>query len=573
MSRGIRPPRQRARASDRGALASALLERGVYGAAIVAVLVFILWPTLAVVWESVLSDEGLTLQRYAGLFSENAGLLWNSIWIATAATVLSVALGLVVALYMRHSKGIRGKVVFGTMLLTMISPPFVSALSYVMLFGRRGLITYDLLRLNVNPYGWHGVLLMQMVGFTPLAALLIYGVTTGMDPRLEQASLDLGASSFRTFLKVTLPLARPGIVAAGLITFVRSLSDFGTPIIIGGNFTVLATEAYLNVIALYDMGTAAAMGTLLLLPALVAFVIYRRTMRDSSMYGTPAEDAGYPARLPRTMRVLIALLTWVFVIFVMVKYGTIVSGSFTKTWGVDFSFSLRHWEGLNGSAIESFWRSIRYSLVAGVGGSFLGLLLAYVIERRRFPGRRAVEFVAMLPFLIPGPFFGIGYAIAFRQYPLALTGTAAIVVLNAMFRQIPVSAKAGAAVLSQADPILEDASADLGASRMRTLVRVVWPQLKPAFLVSFINTFTATMTTIGAIIFLISPSAKVATVVMFGAIRSGHIGEGTVFATLMIVVVLAVNLGFSWLFLRRSGTSRTKGVGYVSSLEALDQGV
>ena len=547
----------RAGASPRGVPSLPTPEGALYALIVAGLLVFVLWPVVSVFLQSVVIDGRLDFSRYAALFREDRQLLANTLLVSSLSTVLSVGLGLCVALYLSHCR-MRGKpLVFGTLMLSVISPPFVCSLVYIMLFGRRGLITWKLLGLHLNPYGWHGVVLMQTAGYVALAAFLILGVLHRVDRQLEFAALDMGASDLGALRTVTLPLAMPGILVAAVIVFIRSLSDFGTPIIIGGRFTVLATEAYLSVIGIYDMPRASAMGMVLLLPALAAFLLYRWVMGRGGFFG-PRTQLGQGERMALStgLRTALALVTWGYVAFELVKYGTILCGAFTRTWGVNFTPTLMHFRSFGANNLASFVRSLEYSLVAAAVGSVLGLMVAYILERKRPPGAAALDFIADLPYIIPGPFFGIAYILAFHEPPLVLTGTVFIVIANCVFRQLPVSVNAGVAVLKQCDPVLESAARDLGAREWRVLTDVVAPLMKPAFLIAFINTFTMTMITIGSIIFLVSPGTRLATIAMFTDIKRGDIGAASVMANLIIVSVLVANLGFSWLFLRKPGTGR-----------------
>lgn len=549
---------------------SNLIASSVYITLAVSVAVFIIWPTIAILMESVYYDGQFTLTQYISLFTENQQLLLNSIWVSTLSTFLAVVLGLIVALFISHSANRGKKTVFAVLLLTLISPPFVSALSYIMLFGRRGIITYNLLGLNINPYGWHGVVLLQSIGHASIAALIILGVLRGIDKSLEQASLDLGANSLQTLLKITIPLAKPGIVAAALICFVQSLADFGTPVIIGGNFTVLATEAYLNVIGLYNLPRAAAMGTLLLIPALIMFIIYRNVVKNSQYFSVRQSNESTLV-LSKWLNIILGVITWSFVAFQLIQYITILWGAFARTWGVDFSLSLKHINALGSSQIASFVRSLEYSFLAALIGSLIGLILAYMIERKKFPGYQFLDFMVTLPYMIPGPFLGIAYVLAFHDYPLLLTGTAFIVVVNCIYRQLPIGTKAATTVLTQLNPEIEYGARDLGASEIHAFKDVVLPALKPAFLISFINTFTTTMITIGAIIFLMVPGSEVATVQMFNAIKTGDIGLSAVIANMIIIATLGINLAFSYFILRpaRHKDTMEKEMAYVPAIEGI----
>lgn len=538
------------------------------------VLLFIVWPVMAVLRESFFPGGQFSLVHYRALFSNNGRLLKNSLVVAGLTTCFSLVMGLCIALYLTHS-GLPGKkTVLGVLLLSFVSPPFVSSLAYIMLFGRRGLITWKLLGIRWNPYGLHGVVLMEGIAFATIAAFLILAVLRGIDRSLEQASLDLGAGPTATLLHITFPLAMPGIVTAALIVFIRSLSDFGTPMIIGGNYNVLATQAYMVALGSYDMPAAAAICTVLLIPALAVFFVYRRLMgRPARFAGRRAPSAVQGLVLPAWASVVVAVVTWSFVAMEVLKYGTIFWGAFARTWGVNFSLTLDHVRALRFSKMGSFVRSLEYGFIAALAASVMGMLLAWLLGRRRGPAARFLDFVVDLPFILPGPFFGIGYLLAFNWLPAVLFGSGLLVVANCTYRQLTVGTKSGLSVLSQINPELEDAVRDQGGGQFHVLRDVVLPLMKPAFLVSFINAFTASMTTIGAIIFLVTPYTKVATVEMFEAIQNGEIGLGAVMASLIIVAVMVVNLGFSWLFLRKKNVNSGKEADYVPSVEAVAQKV
>lgn len=541
------------RASVRGAPYLLSPEGAFYALVLASLLVFVLWPVAAVFAKSVIIDGKLDFSEYVYLFTEDFALLYNSVSVSLLTTLLSLLIGTAVALYLTHTSLPGKRIVFSVLLLSIIAPPFVSSLVYVMLLGRRGLITYKLLGLDINPYGWHGVVLMQTAGFTALAALLILGVLHRVDRTMEYSAHDLGASSLSTLCTITLPLAMPGLLVAAVVVFIRSLSDFGTPIIIGGRFTVLATEAYLNVVGLYNMPRAAAMGIMLLLPALGAFLLYRRTIGRASVFSSnllPGHNQDRIAMAP-WLQWLLALCTWGYVAFEIVKYGTVLSGAVARTWGFDFTPTFKHFESLSADKLESLFRSFRYSFLAATAGAILGGVIAYIFERKRLLGAKAFDFIADLPYIIPGPFFGIAYILAFHNPPLVLTGTAFIVVANCVYRQLPISIKSCVAVLKQCRPEIEAGARDLGAKERHVLKDIVAPLMTPAILIAFVNTFTMTMVTIGGIIFLVSPHTKVATVVMFSEINRGRIGEASVLASIIIVTVLAINLLFSWIYLKK----------------------
>jgi iron(III) transport system permease protein len=523
---------------------------------LILILVFILWPILEVLIKSFFPAGSLSLALYQDIYNNKSNLLFNSIFVATLSTFFTIIFALCISIYTLFTGTRAKKLISATLMLTMISPPFISALAYITLFGKRGFITSTLLGLNMNPYDWHGIVLMQIASNVSIAALIIMGMMSGIDKRLIEASLDLGESVTGTLKRVILPLARPGIVAAAFITFIKSIADFGTPLIIGGNFKMLASEAYLAVIGRGDFPMASALSVIIIIPSIIAFFVYRSNMKHAELMAMSSSKSVQSSNLSFNLgvglRAVLMLFTWTFLIFMTLQYVSIFMSAISDYRSGQLIFTSEYIQEVSFSKMPSFFRSLYYAFIAAIATSVIGLLLSYYIERRRFKGAKSFDLIASLPYIIPGPFFGIGYVLAFNDYPLALTGTGLIVVLNCVFRQIPISTKAASATLSNISTELEDAARDLGASNFRIIRGIIMPLLKPAFLVSFVNTFTATMTTVGAIIFLITPSAKVATVELFNVIREGKYGLAAVLACMIITATLLINVVFSRLLLRET---------------------
>jgi iron(III) transport system permease protein len=437
-------------------------------------------------------------------------------------------------------------------LLPLISPPFVTGLAFILLFGRRGLFTYSLLGLDLNPYGWHGLWMAQTLAFFPVAYLTIAGVLRSLDPALELAAQDLGASGFRLFRTVTLPLLTPGIASAGLLVGIFVLADFGNPMLIGGNYSVLATEAYMQVIGRYNTEMAALLASVLLLPSLVLFLVQRYIMEKRSFVtvtGRPSALARKPAPWYVTWPLFGFCLAVSLVILAI--YLVIVLGAFSKVWGVDWSLSLRNFQ-YTIFRQRDLYNSVRFALSASVLTAVLATLGAYLIERKRFLGREVLDFFTVLPAAIPGTLMGIGYVLAFNQPPLELTGTAAIIVLSMAFRTLPVGYRNAVSALHQIDVAIERASEDLGADSLRTFVHIVLPLLKYAFFATLIYTFVKSINTLSAVIFLISPGNVVASASILGLAEHGYWGQAAALATALISLGLLSVLAFRLIAGRRA---------------------
>ncbi len=530
-----------------------LIDRIILTIVILSVLLFILYPMIAVIGKSFIVDGKFTLDIYKDLFSNNAKLLKNSLFVAILTTVISTILSVAVSIYVSFSNSKYKKILILILMLTMISPPFVSSLAYISLFGRRGFVTHNILGLTANTYGWKGIVAMQSLGFTSLNALMLTGVIGGVDKNLLNSSLDLGGSFSYTIRRILIPLMKPGIIVVALLTFVRSLADFSTPIIIGGSFNVLATHAYLNVVAYSDLPMAAAISILLFVPAIIAFIFYRILMKDSNIISGSNLREGSSEKGTVTIKGffprLLQVMTYIFLIMMILQYLSIFMSALTKQKFGTMYFTLDNIRESRNYISGSFIRSIVYSLITGIIGSIIGFLISYYLELRKIKGMRSIDFISTMPYIIPGTFFGLGYILAFNDYPLALTGTGLIVILNCIFKQLPLPTKVSSAVISQINPQVNEASKDLGAHELYFLKDTVVPMSKSAFSISFVNNFTATMTTVGSIIFLVYPGKKLATLVMFDAIQSGKYKIGSVIACMIILMTLTVNLVFSKILL------------------------
>ncbi|MEG0817470.1 ABC transporter permease [Cetobacterium sp.] len=482
---------------------------------------------------------------YEGIFSENYILFKNTMFTSIISSIGATFIGSCIAFYIVFSNSWSGKALYNFLLITMVSPPFVFGLSFITLFGRRGLITYRLLGLKINPYGWEGIVILQIIGELSFAAFLLVESFKRIDGRLIDASRSLGASQWETIKRIVLPFSFTGIIGVFFILFTKNLADFGTPIIIGGNYSTLATEAYLTVIGRGDLSKASAMTTLLLFPALLLFYCYRKNLEKSNtLYSSSkgGENLNFSLSPPLLLNIFLTIVSTAFIVIMFLQYASIFLSGFYNYTINGFQFTIEYFEMFKLGKYTTFIRSIYYSIIAGTVSAVIGITISYFTERKDMKTMKFIEFIASLPYIIPGTFFGLGYILAFNSFPFSLTGTATIVILNCIFRQVSIGSKAGNSLFSKIDKNLEKAAQDLGAPKIRVISDIVFPLVKPAFMVAFINGFTTTMTTTGAIIFLISPGASVATVEMFNTIRDGDYGLASIIAIFIIIVTFLINI-------------------------------
>ncbi|WP_460451523.1 ABC transporter permease [Alsobacter sp. SYSU BS001988] len=498
------------------------------------------------------------------------GVAWNTLFLGVLVGLGTTALGLAFALIATRTP-FRFKGALRILsILPIITPPFVIGLALILLFGRSGAVSALLSEWFGLPrsrwiYGLPGILIAQLLAFTPIAYMVLVGVVQGVSPSLEEASQTLRASRWTTFRTVTLPLLRPGLANAFLLGFVESLADFGNPLVLGGNFEVLSTKIFFAVVgAATDQGRAAVLSIVLLAFTLLAFWA-QQVWLGKKVYVTVGGkgDAGLPLPLPRRVAWACYLTALPWALFTAAIYLLILVGGFVKSLGRDYSLTMDHYSAgfrvesgagglvFSGGAWDSLFATLEVAAFAAPLTAAIGLLTAYLLTRQRFTGLRAFEFGTMLSFAIPGTVVGVSYILAFNVPPFELTGTALILIICFVFRNMPVGVRSGVATLSQIDKSLDEASLTLGARSWTTLRYVVMPLLRPAILASLVYSFVRAMTAVSAVIFLVSAKYNMATTYIVGRVEAGEFGIAIAYSSVLIGVMLVAILGIELLVGKR----------------------
>lgn len=506
-----------------------------------ALMLFVGYPIYCILQRSVYSAEGATLDAYRAVWSQYGTSFRHSLFVAVCGALSSTVFSVAAALCICAAKGWWRKLLMGIVMVAMVSPPFVSSLAYIQLYGRRGWITYRLLGLNWNPYNKWGIIAMQAISFVPTNAMFLLGMLAKLDADSFRAARDMGAKPGAILKDIILLLLMPGVWVSLLLSFIRSLADFGTPIIIGGRYSTLAADIYLQLTGYSNLEKASAMNVVLLIPAMAAFFFYQKQMSKSNQTTSGRSAQNYPSlRLGRS-----GVLGWLamvcgglFFVMMSLQYLVIfVTGFLKKTKG-EYAFTLSHLEKLlrlNGTMLI---RSVVYALVIAFVGTVFAMLFAYYMDRKQVTGHKIFDSLASFPYLIPGTCWGIGYILAFNHAPLRLTGTAFIVIANMIFKQLPTTTKICSAALTQIPHSLERAARDIGGGQGAVLKDVIFPNMKQAFFSCFSYHFSSSMTSAGAILFLINPAKKLAVFQLFDAVSSGDYANASLIATLIIIIVV-----------------------------------
>jgi iron(III) transport system permease protein len=556
----------------RGAMRGDQFLVGSIALVVALILLFVFFPVAAILLEAAIDAEGgfsagalvarvtsddiWSLGCFAG--RPYCGVFWNSLWLAVATGVTTTLLGLAFALLHKRT-GFRAKGLLRLLaILPIITPPFVIGLGIILLFGRNGVGTVLFSDLFDIPrsrwiYGFAGLLLVQTLAFTPIAYLVLIGVVEGISPSMEEAAQTLRADRWRTFRTVTWPLLRPGLANAFLIGFVESLADFGNPLVLGGNYDVLSTDIFFAIVGSQnDPGRAAALSIVLLGMTLSAFILQRRWLgRRSYTTISGKGDAGIPALLPRGLRAAIHVATLPWLVFTVLLYLLILGGGFVASLGLNNTPTFQHYvtafgiewgpNGLlwTGRAWPSFFTTIELAAIAAPLTAVIGLLTAYLLNRQSFFGKNSFEFMTMLSFAIPGTVVGVSYIVAFNVPPVELTGTGLILVICFVFRNMPVSIRAGLASLSQIDKSLDECSLTLRHGSFATLRRVILPLLRPAIVAALVYSFVRAITSVSAVIFLVSAKYNLATAYIVGRVEVSDFGVAIAYSSVLILCMLA----------------------------------
>lgn len=511
---------------------------------IILLFTFAVWPLLEIVKQSLVDTQGnFSFQAYVNVFtmSETYKALRNTIMLAVIVGVLATVIGFLFA-YCTSHLAIKGKKLFNMMaMMPMVSPPFSVALSIIMLFGSRGLITYNLLGwTNTNIYGLKGLIFVQTISFFPIAFLLLAGMLRSIDASIEDAARDLGSSKWRTFRTITVPLVRPGIANAFLLVFIKSVADFANPMAIGGNFSTLATQVYLQAIGSYDIQGGAAIAVILLDIAMILFVISKYWV-EKKTYITVLGKSSRERTMIKDPGIVIPVAGFCFLITAIVIsiYVLIPIASFIKMWGVDYSWTLEHYRYALSVGNNAIKDTTLLAIIATPISGILGMIVAYLVVRKKFIGRGFINFASLLSIAVPGTVIGIGYILTFNEYPLQLTGTAMILIAAFIIRSLPIGIRAGVSSLQQIDPGIEEAAADLGSGAGRVFTTVTLPLIKDAFFGGLVYSFIRSMTSISAVIFLVSAKYSLLTVLVLDQVEDNRFGVASAFSTILIVIVYA----------------------------------
>jgi len=520
--------------------------------------VILVYPLFTILKASVLTDGGFSLEYFQKFFSKKYyyGTLFNSLQVTIAVTLLTIIIAIPLAYIMTTVKIKGHSLLQGLIIISMMSPPFIGAYSWILLLGRNGIITNfmkDTFNITTpDIYGFTGIVLVLTLQLTPLIYLYLMGALRNIDNSILQAAESMGCTKFKKLYKVVVPLLLPTLLSGALLVFMRALADFGTPMLIGEGFKTIPVLIFNEFIS--EMGGddafAAAISVIVIIFALTVFLIQkfivnRKAFSMSSLNPIEAKkEKGIKNILAHGYVYLYVALAFLPQLYVMYTAFLKTSGRiFVKGYSLD-SFKIAFERGS-----DAMLNTLKIGLIALFFVVVLAILIAYVTVRRRNMLTNLLDITSMVPYIVPGSVLGIALLLSFNKPPLMLSGTVAIIVIAFMIRRLPYTIRSSAAMVYQISPSVEEASMSLGASNIKTFFKVTLPIMLPSVISGAILSWVTIISELSTSILLYTGRTKTMTVAIYTEVIRGNYGTAAALATILSLVTIISLL----LFFKLSG--------------------
>ena len=520
-------------------------------------LIFVVYPLILILYKSIINpaDSSITFENFTRFFTRKyyTNTLLNSFKVTIVATLISATLGLLMAYITRQVKIAGSKWLNILIVVSYLSPPFIGAYAWIQLLGRSGFITQIINRLFgiefQGIYGFAGIVLVFSLQSFPLVYMYVCGALENLDNSLNEAAESLGANNFQRVTGIILPLVLPTVLASSLLVFMRVFSDFGTPMLIGEGYRTFPVVLYNQFMGevTNDSYFAAALCVIIMAITLVFFFLQRRVARRH----TYSMSALKPM-LPRKPRLLPRILCHVFVYFVvllaLLPQITVIATSFMKesTPGIfTGEFSLINYQTIFSKNRLVLSNTYLYGLAAIALVVVFGIMISYLAVRKRSALTSTVDTLTMLPYIIPGSVLGIAFLYAFAKPPLALTGTAMIIIIALTVRRMPYTIRSSTAIIGQISPSIEEASVSLGASELRSFGEITVPMMLPGVLSGAIMSWVTVISELSSSIMLYRANSQTLTVSIYTEVIRDCFGNAAAYSTVLTVTsVLSLLLFF-----------------------------
>jgi len=519
----------------------------VKAAVLVIFLLFLVWPFARMITAafSKSSVDGLTLANFEKFFTKKYyyGSLLNSLKVSLVPTILSVLVGVPMA-YLMTRYNVWGKKFWHILaILSLMSPPFLGAYAWIMLFGRAGFVTEFLESFGLTVptiYGFGGICIVLTLKLYPYIYMYTSGAMESIDSSIEECAENLGSGRLRRLLTVTIPVVAPSITAGAMMVFMSALADFGTPMLLGGQdfrtLPVLIYNEYFSEIG--GSGNLASAISLIIVIVTIVILLFQKYWVSRRNYIMSAlrppkeiEVHGFKRFLVTLPVILISFISFLPQIVVCVcafqntNYSSFIGG-----------FTLDNFTSLGNRLTTYLTNTVSYSTIAIIIIVFIGILMSYAIVRK--PGKIGgiLDMLLMAPYVIPGSVLGICYIVTFNVKPLILTGTSLIIIISYVIRKLPYTVRSASAFLLQMDPSVEEASINLGVSPMKTFWKVTARLMLPGVFSGAILSWVTCINELSCSVILSTGKTNTLTIAAYTAIVRNSVGSGAALAAILTVI-------------------------------------
>jgi iron(III) transport system permease protein len=518
-------------------------------------LVFLVYPFFSIILYSFLnSDGGFTLESYKTFFTKPYyyGTLWNSLATSGLATIFAVLIGVPLAYITSRFNVYWKKCINMLIIMSLMSPPFIGAYSWIILLGRNGVITNMLAKIGITTptiYGFGGIVLVFTLKFFPYVYLYVSGAMSSIDRSLEEAAENLGSSKLKRILTITIPVIMPTLAAGAIMVFMSSLADFGTPMLIGEGYKVLPVLVYEEYMS--EMGgnanMAGALSVIIICCSTTVLLIQKYVVARKN-YVMTALRPPIVEQLSKGKRILLTALCMLVAFIAFLPQVVVIITSFIKTNGPIFvqGFSLESYEKIFYKLSKNITNTFLFALIAIIIIIIFGMLLSYLVVKKKSKISSVLDLLLMFPYVIPGAVLGISMLVAFNKKPLMLSGTAAIMIIAYVIRKMPYTIRSSSALLYQIDPSIEEASINLGVSPMKTFFKITARMMAPGVLSGAILSWITTINELSSSIMLYSGKTATISVAIYTEVVRSSFGTAAALASILTVTTILSLLLFNW---------------------------
>ena len=515
---------------------------------IAALCLFIVYPFYTILTKSIFSSkvDGVTLYNFQRFFSKPYYYrsLLRSLVVCSSTMVLAAVLGVFIA-YVMTRYNVPGKNILHILIImSLMSPPFIGAYSWIVLLGRNGLLAKLMSSIGLSAptiYGRNGIIFVFTLHLFPYVYLYTSGAMNSIDSSLEEAAENLGMSKLRRIWTITIPVVLPSILAGCIMVFMTSLADFGTPMLLGEGYTVLPVLVYNEYMSesAVDPYMASSLSVIIVACSLV-MLGFQKLVVDKKNYTMSTLRPPQETKLHGVKRFLTALPIYIVLFLALLPQVVVICQSFVERSfsGVVQGINLNNYRTILSRLGSNIFNTYYFSLVAIVFIVIFGILVSYILVRKKGKVANVIDTLIMFPYVIPGSVLGIGLIVAFNKPPIVLVGTAAIMIISYIVRKLPYTVRSGSAFLYQMDPSVEEASINLGVSPMKTFFTVTARMMLPGVMSGAVLSWITCINELSSSIMLYSGKTSTIAVAIYQEVTRMSDGTAGALATILTLTTV-----------------------------------